>query len=127
MATRRATKKKSVATKKKSGTQGAPRKRSGNPNSLNQLSRRNNPKLLHGLRSKFLHLDQVEIMKTMEDISYADQLWLQIEIKFSAIIHMQKIMCVESDDDHLKEESGYTSTNTGGGTTYKVAFAYERY
>ena len=101
--------------------------RNGNPNPLNQFSHRNNPKLLHGLRSKFLHEDQVEIMEAIEGTSFAEQLWLQVEIKFSAIICMQKIMWVETDDDHQKEESGYTSTDTGGGTTYKVAFAYERY
>jgi uncharacterized protein YjcR len=103
------------------------RKRGGNPNPSNQFSHRNNPKLIHGLRSKFLHQEQVEIMEAMDGLSIADQIWLQIEIKFSAIIRMQKIMWVNDADDHLKEDSGSSWGDDAGSETLKVAFAFERY
>ncbi|WP_416144917.1 hypothetical protein [Planococcus koreensis] len=126
-ATQRATKTNNVATDKKGNKQAAQRKRSGNPNPKNQFSHRNNPKFLHGLRSKFLNEEQVEIMEALEGSSFADQLWMQIEIKFSAIIRMQKIMWVEDDEDHLKVESGSGSSEFGDSVTYKVAFAFERF
>lgn len=119
-----ATKKKKVATTKK---QDAPRKRSGNPNPKNQFSHRNNPKLLHGLRSKFINQEQIDIIEAMEGLGIADQIWFQIELKFSAIVRMQKIMWVNDEHDHLKEESGSSWGEGGGGEQFKVAFAYERY
>lgn len=122
-----ATKNEKDATQYRGDKQVAQGKRSGNPNPKNQFSHRNNPKFLHGLRSKFLNEEQVEIMEALEGSSFADQLWMQIEIKFSAIIRMQKIMWVEDDDDHLKVESGSGSSEFGDSVTYKVAFAFERF
>lgn len=126
-ATQRATKKKSVATEKRAKPQETPRKRRGNPNPKNQFTKRNTASRIHGLRSKYFNDEQAEIMDDFSDSSIADQLWLQIEIKFSAIIRMQKIMWVETDDDHLKVESGSGSSTMGDSTSYKVAFAFERY
>lgn len=127
--------KKSVATKngspvasdKKRVTSKKRKKRSGNPNPKNQFTERNSAALIHGLRSKFLHAEQVEIMESLEGSSFADQLWLQIEIKFSAIIRMQKIMWVDDENDHLKEVSGETSNFEGDSTSYKVVYAHERF
>lgn len=130
-ATQRATKKKSVATEKKS--RGAPKGNQngkgnkGNSSPSTRFPNHNSIQRKHGLFSKFLHEEQVEIIDAMTDLDFADQLWLQIEIKFSAIVRMQKIMWVETDDDHLKEESGNSSSEFGDSTTYKVAFAFERY
>lgn len=121
------TKQKRVHTKKEVETTKAKGNRSGNPNPKNQFSHRNNPKLLHGLRSKFFHEEQVEIMEAIAEASFEEQIWLQIEIKFSAIIRMQKIMWVEDSEDHLKELSGESSNEFGGSETYKISFAYERF
>ncbi|MTD30170.1 phage terminase small subunit [Planomicrobium sp. YIM 101495] len=126
-ATQRSGSTSSVATKKKNGKQQRQQKRSGNPSPSQSFPKRNSFSRKHGLFSKYLHEEQVEIMDAMADMDFTDQLWLQIEIKFSAIIRMQKIMWVGDAEDHLKEESGYHSSIEGGGTTYKVAFAYERY
>lgn len=101
--------------------------RSGNPNPQNQFTSRNTASRIHGLRSKFFHKEQIEIMEALADTSFADQIWLQIEIKFSAIIRMQKIMWVEDENDHLSELSGHHSGEGGSGSTYKVAYAFERF
>lgn len=97
-------------------------KKRGNPNPVHKFSHHNNPSLLHGLRSKYLHQEQVEIMEAMDGLSVADQIWLQVEIKFSALMRMQKIMWVADDQDHLSEITG-----VGESISYKVSFAYERY
>ncbi|AJK87675.1 MULTISPECIES: hypothetical protein [Lysinibacillus] len=102
-------------------------KRSGNPNPQNQFTKRNRAAMIHGLRSKFLFDEQVEIMEALQDFNVVDQLWLQIELSFSAIIRAQKIMWVEDSLDHLKETSGYSSGEGGSGETFKVIYAHERY
>lgn len=103
------------------------RKGAGNPNPAGQFTERNSAARKHGLYSKYFNESQREIMDDFESLDIAGQLWLQIEIKFSAIIHLQKVMWVEDSDDHLKIESGYSSSDTGGSTSFKVAFAYEQY
>ena len=69
---------------------GRVQKRSGNPNPQNQFTKRNRAAMIHGLRSKFLFDEQVEIMEALQDFDVVDQLWLQIELSFSAIIRAQK-------------------------------------
>lgn len=101
--------------------------KSGNPTPKHSFPKHNSINRKHGLFSKYMHEEQVEIIDAMKDLSFADQLWLQIEIKFSAIIRMQKIMWVEDADDHLKVESGSGSSEFGDSVTYKMAFAYERF
>ncbi|MEA0563285.1 hypothetical protein [Lysinibacillus irui] len=106
---------------------GRVKKRSGNPNPQNQFTKRNRAAMIHGLRSKFLFEEQVEIMEALQDFDVVDQLWLQIELSFAAIIRAQKIMWVEDSFDHLKETSGYSSGEGGSGETFKVIYAHERY
>ncbi|MEK5331541.1 hypothetical protein [Lysinibacillus sp. FSL W8-0992] len=106
---------------------GRVKKRSGNPNPPNQFTKRNRAAMIHGLRSKFLYDEQIEIMEALQDFDVVDQLWLQIELSFSAIIRAQKIMWVEDPFDHLKETSGYSSGEGGSGETFKVIYAHERY
>lgn len=106
---------------------GRVKKRSGNPNPQNQFTKRNRAAMIHGLRSKFLFDEQVEIMEALQDFDVVDQLWLQIELSFAAIIRAQKIMWVEDSFDHLKETSGYSSGEGGSGETFKVIYAHERY
>jgi len=101
--------------------------RSGNPNPKNQFTKRNQAARTHGLFAKYIRPEQQEIIDSMKDLTIADQIWMQIEIKFSAIIRMQKIMWVATDDDHLKEESGYSQGMDGSSVSYKVIYAHERY
>ncbi len=120
-----ATKSEKVATPNRKD---APKKRSGNPNPKNQFTKRNTAARKHGLYAKYFTDSQREIMEDFQDFSIADQLYMQIEIKFSAIIRLQKVMNVENEDDHLKVVSGESEKSfQGDSTTYKVAFAHERY
>ncbi len=119
-----ATQRENVATEKKRKKQ---INRSGNPDPENQFTKRNSAARKHGLRSKYFSDTQREIMEDFEDFSFADQLYLQIEIKFSAIIQLQKVMWVENSYDTLSEESMASSGEGGSTTGYKVAFAYEQY
>lgn len=99
------------------------RKRSGNPNPTHKFPVHNSHNLLHGLRSKYLHKEQIEIVEAFEGLSIADKVWLQLELKFASIIRMQKIMWVDDAQDNLRA----TEMTGEGITKYKVAFAYERY
>lgn len=99
----------------------------GNKNPENKFTKRNQAARIHGLRAKYFNETQREIMQDFQDTSIADQLWLQIEIKFSAIIHMQKVMWVEGADDHLREESGSSWGEGGSSESFKISFAYEQY
>lgn len=122
-----ATKNERLQPSEKDASSNSPKKRSGNPNPMNQFSHRNNPKWTHGLRSKFLHQEQIEIIEAFEDSSIADKIWIQLEIKFSAIIRMQKIMWVADENDISRELSMRSSSDDGDMVGYKVAFAYEKY
>lgn len=102
-------------------------KRGGNPSPSNQFTKRNRAAMIHGLRSKFLYDEQVEIMEALQEFDVIDQLWLQIELSFAAIIRAQKIMWVEDPFDHLKEISGETEAEGFSKTDYKVIYAHERY
>jgi uncharacterized protein YjcR len=115
------------ATSKKKDSPDKQKKRSGNPNPENQFTKRNTAARKHGLRSKYFTDTQREIMEDFEDFSIADQLWLQIEIKFSAIIQLQKVMWVENSYDTLNEVSMKSSGADGSVTSYKVAYGYEQY
>lgn len=106
---------------------GRVKKRSGNPNPHNQFTKRNRAAMIHGLRSKFLYDEQIEIMEALQEFDVIDQLWLQIELSFAAIIRAQKIMWVEDPFDHLKEVSGEMEAEGLSKTDYKVIYAHERY
>ena len=106
---------------------GRVKRRSGNPNPQNQFTKRNRAAMIHGLRSKFLFPEQVEIMEALQDFDVVDQLWLQIELSFAAIIRAQKIMWVEDPFDHLKEVSGEMDGESISKVDYKVIYAHERY
>ncbi|MDZ5711646.1 hypothetical protein [Jeotgalibacillus haloalkalitolerans] len=123
-----ATKRGKVAsTKNKDATKKKQKNRSGNPNPNNQFAKRNTAARKHGLRSKYFSASQKEIMEDFEEFSIADQLWIQIEIKFSAIIQLQKVMWVEYADQTLNEESMVSSGEGGDSTAYKVVYAFEQY
>jgi len=91
------------ATKKKKVAPPEPRKRSGNPNPQNQFTKRNKAAEKHGLFSKFLPSETLEIMESLNERSPADLIWDQIQIQYAAIIRAQQIMFVRDKDDIAKE------------------------
>lgn len=103
------------------------RNRSGNPNPKNQFTKRNRAAVTHGLFANYIQPEQQEIIDSMQTLTIADQVWMQIEIKFSAIIRMQKIMWVKNEYDHLTELSGQSESVDGDSESYKVIYAHERY
>jgi len=130
-----ATQRKSVATKKnsnvasknKKSTSNGQKNRSGNPNPKNQFTKRNQAARKHGLFAKYFNDTQREIMEDFEDVSIADQLWMQIQIKFSAIIQMQKVMWVENSYSTLNDVSMESGGAEGSTEAYKVVYAFEQY
>ncbi|MFT8362919.1 MAG: phage terminase small subunit [Sporolactobacillus sp.] len=81
----------------------------------------------HGLFAKWMPDETQEIIDLMATQSASDIIWQNIEIQYAAIIRAQQIMWVNSNDSHLKEQSGSSSGDAGWSETYKVAFAYEQY
>ncbi|WP_082860635.1 phage terminase small subunit [Domibacillus aminovorans] len=89
--------------------------------------KQNSNALKHGFYAKHLPEEFLEIMEEVRQTDPLDLIWEQIVIQYTAIIRAQKIMWVESGDDHLKEESGSSWGDTGGSKSHKVSFAYEQY
>lgn len=103
------------------------KRRSGNPNPQNQFTKRNRVPEIHGLFSKYLPEESLDIIQDMNESSAADLIWDQIQIQYAAIIRAQRIMHVRDADDHLQIQSGHSSSESGGSVSYKVAYAHERY
>ncbi|TDM43456.1 hypothetical protein ETI09_03530 [Macrococcoides canis] len=99
------------------------RRKSGNPNPPNQFAERNNFAVKHGLLSRYIPKETMELMGIADSMDAADIIWAQIQIQFAAIIRAQKVMWVEDANDHTSE---ITSTSEYG-DGYKISFAYEKY
>ncbi|TDM38073.1 hypothetical protein ETI11_01385 [Macrococcoides canis] len=120
-----------VATKQKDATKKVATKRKpkksrkgiGNPNPKNQFTERNSFAVKHGLLSRYIPKETMELMGIADSMDAADIIWAQIQIQFAAIIRAQKVMWVEDANDH---SSGTTGVSMDG-ESMKVAFAYEKY
>lgn len=97
------------------------RKRGGQPRNINALGSRGpagkTNALKHGMFSKYLPQETLEIAMEIEDASPIDILWMSIKMKFAAILRAQKLMYVESVSDDIKvsDQSLTVSTEPGGG------------
>ena len=100
---RNATKNKTVATKKGNVATSKPKKKSGNPNPPNQFTERNQAARKHGLFSRYMPKETLEIIKVMGSADPADLLWDQIMIQYAAIYRSQRIMHVEDKNEMIKE------------------------
>lgn len=116
------TKEKSVHTKKR----GAPK---GNKNALGNdggAPKGNQNAVTHGLFSKYIPQETLELMGMLEDKSPADLIWDQIMIQYAAIIRAQSIMFVESKDEMIKELKKEKETENSTEIEYEFQFAWER-
>ncbi|PUB12609.1 uncharacterized protein YjcR [Paenisporosarcina sp. OV554] len=104
----------------------ARKKRSGNPKPKNQFSQRNTRSLKHGLFSRYMPQETLDIMGMVEDSEPADLLWIQIQIQYAAIIRAQKIMFVESKDEMIKEIKKVESSELGDKVEYEFQFSWDR-
>ncbi|MCM3090189.1 MULTISPECIES: phage terminase small subunit [Cytobacillus] len=119
-----ATKSKKVATLK---NEDAPRKRSGNPNPQNLFTKRNKVAEKHGLFSKFLPRDTLEIIESLNERSPTDLLWDQIEIQYAAIIRAQRIMFVENKDDITKVLKKKKDSDSAEEREWEYQFAWDKH
>lgn len=114
------TKQKSVHTKKRGG-------QPGNKNAKGHGPPRNNQNALtHGLFSKYIPQETLDLMGMLEEKSPADLIWDQIMIQYAAIIRAQKIMFVTSKDEMIKELKKEKETDNGIETEYEFQFAWDR-
>ncbi|MEK6452606.1 phage terminase small subunit [Caldifermentibacillus hisashii] len=129
------TKQKSVHTKKKGGQPGNKNAKGHGPPKNNQNA------VTHGLFSKYIPQETLELMGMLEEKSPADLIWDQIMIQYAAIIRAQKIMFVTGKDEMIKElkkektEVEVTGENEDGEAItvptyvereYEFQFAWER-
>jgi uncharacterized protein YjcR len=115
-----------VATTKKGATKKKQTNRSGNPNPKNQFTKRNRAAVTHGLFSKYLPEDTLEIMESINDRSAADLLYDQIQIQYAAIIRAQKIMWVSDEHDTTTIEKKVADGDGFSTTEYEIAFAWDK-
>lgn len=111
---------KKVATKRKPKKS---RKGIGNPNPKNQFAERNSFAVKHGLLSRYIPRETMELMGIADSMDAADIIWAQIQIQFAAIIRAQNVMWVEDANDHSVETTG----SSMDAESMKVSFAYEKY
>lgn len=95
------TQEKSVHTQRSRGAPKGNQNAKGNKGGAAPKGNQNAVK--HGLFSKYIPQETLEIMGMLEEKSPADLIWDQITIQYAAIIRAQKIMFVESKDEIIKE------------------------
>lgn len=98
-------------------------KRKGNPNPTKQFPERNQAAKKHGLFSRYMPAETLDIINELEMKSPKDLLWDQIQIQYAAIIRAQKIMHVKDEHDHLKLKIRETAMSN----EYQTASAGDRY
>lgn len=77
----------------------------------------------HGLFSKYLPEESMEIMDAIEDEETIELLWDNIKIQYAAIIRAQKIMYVEDKNEIIK----VITKETPDVTEYEYQMAWDRY
>lgn len=84
----------------------------------------------HGLFSKYLPEETLELINEIEDRSPLNMLWDQIKIQYAAIIRSQSIMHVTDKDEMIKElkkKKVHESENISSTETeYEFQFAWDR-
>lgn len=75
----------------------------------------------HGLFSKYLPAETLELVGTIEKMSPLDILWENICLKYAAIIRSQKIMFVKNANDYTKR-----ITLDGESLAFQYTEAYEK-
>ncbi|EPI36767.1 phage terminase small subunit [Enterococcus faecalis] len=88
--------------------------------------KRNKNAVKHGLFAKWMPEETIEIMDTVSQSEPADILWNNIMIQYTAIIRSQQIMYVNDIGDISKEESGWSSGESGSSSTMQVQYAWDK-
>lgn len=126
-ATQRASKAENVATQRKTKQRKPQRNRSGNPNPKNTFSERNSKALKHGLFSRYMPKETLEIMGMVAGSDPVDLLWMQIELQFAAIIRAQQIMFVDDKDDMTREIKKSAEADGLDSTEWDIQYAWDKH
>lgn len=89
-----------VATNKKRAKMYRKKKTPGNPNPVKKFTKRNQAGVKHGMYSKYIPEETLDLIKEVNGIEPTDILWGQIALQYAAIIRAQRIMFVENEGDH---------------------------
>ncbi|EAC5052009.1 TerS [Listeria monocytogenes] len=114
---------KSVHTKERGGASNGNKHAVGNKGGA--APRNNQNALKHGLYSKYMPDETLEIMNSMEEMSAPDLIWNQIQIQYAAIIRAQKIMWVENAEDETKVQT-QAGFGDSGSDKYEYQFAWDK-
>ncbi|EAD6209035.1 TerS [Listeria monocytogenes] len=114
---------KGVHTKERGGASNGNKHAVGNKGGA--APRNNQNALKHGLYSKYMPDETLEIMNSMEEMSAPDLIWNQIQIQYAAIIRAQKIMWVENaeDETRVQTQAGFGDS---GSDKYEYQFAWDK-
>lgn len=118
------TQEKSVHTQRSRGAPKGNQNAKGNKGGAAPKGNQNAVK--HGLFSKYIPQETLELMGMLEEKSPADLIWDQIMIQYAAIIRAQSIMFVESKDEMIKELKKHKMYEDGEEIEYEFQFAWER-
>lgn len=80
----------------------------------------------HGLFSRCLPGDMLDIINEIGDKSYADILWENIQISYAAILRSQKIMFVENKKEMVKELKKVKKGKGGTEAEWEFQFSWDR-
>ncbi|WP_279621871.1 phage terminase small subunit [Listeria monocytogenes] len=114
---------KGVHTKERGGASNGNKHAVGNKGGA--APRNNQNALKHGLYSKYMPDETLEIMNSMEEMSAPDLIWNQIQIQYAAIIRAQKIMWVENAEDETKVQT-QVGFGESGSDKYEYQFAWDK-
>src|SRR5690606_21794057 len=98
----------------------------GNSNPVNKFTERNTAALKHGLFSRYIPKETLEIMGMLDEKDPADLLWDQIMIQYAAIIRAQSIMFVTDKNEMIKELKKEKETENSSEIEYEFQFAWDR-
>lgn len=98
----------------------------GNKNPVKQFTERNQAARKHGLFSRYIPQETLELMGMLDEKTPSDLIWDQIQIQYAAIIRSQSIMFVTSKDEMIKELKKFKPGQFGDEEEYNFQFAWER-
>ncbi|CUK34095.1 helix-turn-helix domain-containing protein [Listeria monocytogenes] len=114
---------KSVHTKERGGASNGNKHAVGNKGGA--APKKNQNALKHGLYSKYMPDETLEIMNGMEEMSAADLIWDQIQIQYAAIMRSQKIMWVTNVAEEIRVQT-QEAFGSAGADKYEFQLAWDR-
>lgn len=86
---------------------------------------KNQNAMKHGIFSKYLPKDTLDIIETMKDKNPLDLIWDAIQIQYAAIIRSQQIMYVKDIEDKTTTQIGFSEGKTNS-ETWEVQQAWDK-